>query len=146
MTATRPADPRRRELARIHILAQRLGLSREQYEAVLLTVASVDSAALLDSYGRRQVIDHLERRLPPDRRGGWRGRSRQRAASGKAGLVAKIQALLIHARPARDDAYADAMALRMFGVQRFTWCNLGQLGKIVAALAIDARRQGKVQP
>jgi Protein of unknown function (DUF1018). len=140
VTARKPVDQRTRELGAIHVLAKQLRMTRDQYEAVLLTVAHVDSAALLDSHGRRAVIEHLRSRLPPGAQG---GPTRQRPAVSRDALVRKIRALLINGATRRADAYADAMAQHMFGVERFTWCTPDQLHRLVGALAIDQRRRGR---
>ncbi|MNR18712.1 hypothetical protein D3C85_1354560 [compost metagenome] len=58
-------------------------------------------------------------------------------------LVGKINAQLTEA--GRPVAYADAMALRMYQVQRLEWCSAEQLRGIVAALAYDAKRHGRPQ-
>lgn len=141
----RQADPRRRELARIHILAGLLGLDRDQYEAMLWSVGRVESSARLDSKGRAQVIAHLEAHAKT--RGlSLRAKPRQRPADGKARLVAKVRALLINATPRRNDAYADGMSKRMFGIEKYTWCDPGQLHKLIAALQIDrTRREERTQ-
>lgn len=131
-------DQRVRELGRIHILAKQLGLTRDQYEAVLLTHARVESAALLDAHGRSVVIKHMEAVLA---RSGKQPKRRQRPALGKAELVSKVRALLMSAKPARDDAYADAMAKRMFHVDQFTWCDGDQLWRLIAALSYDRKRR-----
>jgi phage gp16-like protein len=138
---------RNREIARIKVLSKELGLDDAAYRIVLWEKCKAESAAHLDEAGRRTMIDHLVQRLrltKPDspqlqRR---RMRARQRASDDKAGLVAKVRALLINASPGpKDDAYADAMALRMFKVARFTWLQPAQLSKLVAALAIDSKRR-----
>lgn len=132
-------DPRNRDLGRIHILKKDLGLNDDQYRVLLWTIARVDSSKDLDSYGRRQVIEHLEAHAK--RAGLTRRPARQTAAPDKAPMVAKIRALLINAPGgARDDAYADAMAARMFRVERFTWCSHDELHRLIAALSVDARR------
>lgn len=133
------ADQRRRELAQIHCLAKDLALDEDTYRAMLWTIARVDSAAALDEHGRRQVIRHL--RAKAEAAGVNTYRRRQTPAQSKRALVAKIRALLIHAQPRRDDAYADAMSRHMFGVSRFTWLDHQQLRKLVAALEIDKRRK-----
>ncbi|MFV2949690.1 phage protein GemA/Gp16 family protein, partial [Pseudomonas japonica] len=56
-------------------------------------------------------------------------------------LIGKIEAQLTEA--ARPWAYADAMAVRMFQVERVEWCDPEQLRRLVAALAYDARRHGR---
>lgn len=67
MTArTRPRAPqsaRSRELARIHLQAQQLGMIQrgddETYRCMLWSVARVRSAKDLDEHGRRAVLEHL---------------------------------------------------------------------------------------
>ncbi len=129
---THAPDLRKRELAQIHIARQQLGMDDDTYRAMLWTVARVKSAADLDWAGRKQVLDHCKAK-------GFKIKSRPAPAKSKAALVAKIRALLIAAGN-RPDAYADGMARRMFKVERFGWCTHQQLGKLIAALAIDARR------
>lgn len=131
-------DQRVRELGRIHCLKRDLGLDDEAYRNVLWAVARVDSAAQLDAHDRIAVI-HLQAHA--QRAGIRRPKARQKPAMHKAALVSKVRALLMDAKPRRDDAYADGMAQRMFGVERFTWCEPAQLHKLVAALSIDQRRR-----
>lgn len=140
------ADPRNRELGRIHILKKDLGLDDDQYRVVLWTVARVDSSRDLDSHGRQQVIAHLESHAK--RAGVGQRKTRQTPADGKAPMVGKIRALLINAPGGRrDDAYADAMSQHMFQVARFTWCTPDQLHKLVSALIIDLKRTvGRAAP
>lgn len=130
------AERRRKELAQIHIAIKDLGLDRDTYEAMLDSVAGVRSASDLDAEGRRRVIEHL--------RGlGWQPRrpGRGRPAAGRAELVRKIRAQLAEA--GRPDTYADGIARKMFGVERFEWCGPDQLRRIVAALDYNARRHGR---
>ncbi len=132
---------RKREIARIKILAKELGLDDAAYRNVLWEITKSESAADLDAAGRKAMIDHLVARVRHTKPGSPQLRTRQRPANRKAELAAKIRALLINAEPARDDAYADAMAQRMFGVQLFTWCSEAELLKLIAALSIDAKRR-----
>lgn len=130
-------DQRRRDLAVIHLAAKDLGLSREDYECLLWSVARVRSSAELDAHGRRRVIEHLKSRgFKPRRKG------RTRPAPERELMVAKIRALLINAKEGpRPDSYADAMAQRMFSVARFEWCKPDQLHKLIQALEVDKRRR-----
>lgn len=139
MRSMQPHDKRRRQLAQIHIAAKQLGLDDDTYRAMLREVAGVTSAADLSDTGRRKVLTHLQRL-------GWapRRKGRSTPAPDKAALVAKIRAQL--AAAARPDAYADGMAKRMFGIDRFEWCTPEQLRKIVAALAYDAQRRKSGMP
>lgn len=142
-----PLDPqqrRRRELAAIHKGAAQLGLDTQDrdpdsvYRTMLRQVGGATSAADLDAAGRRRVLDHLRRlgALPERMR-------RPRPPEDKAALVAKIRAQLAAAH--RADTYADGIAKRMFDIDRFEWCTPEQLHKIVAALAYDAKRNGRVR-
>ena len=129
------ADIRKRELAQIHVAKAQLGLDDDTYRAMLWTVARVKSAADLDWAGRKKVIDHLKS-------AGAKSKSRPAPAASKAVLVYKIRAQLI-ALDNKPDAYADGMARHMFHIERFEWCDPAQLGKIIAALAIQQKREGK---
>lgn len=125
-------DIRRRELAQIHVAKAQLGLDDETYRAMLWTVARVKSAADLDWAGRKKVLDHLKA-------GGFKIKSRPAPAASKAVLVSKIRAQLI-ALDNKPDTYADGMARHMFHIERFEWCAPHQLGKIIAALAVQQKR------
>ena len=130
-------DVRKNELAQIHVAKKELGLDDETYRAMLWAVARVKSSADLDWSGRKRVLDHLKAK-------GWKNNSKRRPdpAKGKRALVGKIRALLInHAEGAKEDAYADGIARRMFGVEKFTWCDDRQLYAIIQALMVDARRK-----
>lgn len=131
---TSPSN-RSRELARIHILAGELGLDRSAYEAVLWTIARVESAAKLDDGGRRDVIAHLQRLR------GQKPRPQGTAPKtvSERPLLRKIAAQLSDA--GRAWGYAQALAERIAGKERLEFCSDAELGKIVAALAIDQKRR-----
>jgi phage gp16-like protein len=124
-------------LASIHIGAKQLGLSREDYECMLWSVARVRSSGDLDSAGRKRVIEHLKSRgFKPRRKG------RAKPAEGRELMVRKVRALLInHPTGAKPDGYADGMAKRMFDVDRFEWLKPDQLHKLIQALEIDRKRR-----
>lgn len=140
MTRSAP-DRRRRELARIHILAQQLGMAREQYEAVLWTVARVHSSKELDSHGRQQVIQHMEQRakdlgITVDRR----KKVRERVGDDRAPMLGKVLRLLGE----RDEAYALGVLQQMFGKAapaKLEWANHEQLRALIAALSKDRQRR-----
>ncbi len=130
-------DVRRKEIAQIHVAKKELGLDDETYRAMLWAIARVRSSADLDWEGRKRVLDHMKAK-------GWKNNSKRRPepAKGKKALVGKIRALLInHSSGAKSDAYADGISQRMFGVEKFTWCDDSQLYGIVQALMVDARRR-----
>ncbi len=136
-------DPRRRDLATIHIAAKQLGMDRETYEAMLWAVARVHSAKDLDDGGRKRVLEHLRAVGFKARRPGspHPGRPHNLDGGDRGGQLKKIEAMLTAA--GRPWAYADGMAKRMCHVDRVTFCNPEQLGKIIAALVYDAKRHGR---
>lgn len=127
---------RNRELARIHMLANQLGLARDQYEAVLWTQqAGCESAADLDEHGRRRVIEQLERQIA-DRRSveGTPPRNMDRP------MMRKIRAQLAEA--GLPWAYAAGVARKTCGGKtNLDWCSDEELRRVVAALALSAKRR-----
>lgn len=128
-------------LAKIHIAKAQLGMDDETYRAILARVAGVRSAKDLSPRQIGAVIAEFVRL-------GWvptvakkAGRKKPNAADARKPLMGKIEAFLAEAN--RPWAYADAMALRMFKVERVEWCDAGQLQPLVAALTYDAKRQGR---
>jgi len=128
------SDQRQRELARIHCLKKELDLDDATYRTMLSTVADVASASQLDNHGRQQVIEHLQAR-----RGG--AHRQPQPSADREPLVRKIQAQL--ADLGVDEAYADAIARQMHGIQRWRWCSPPQLRSVTAALWYRQRRQGR---
>ncbi len=143
------SDARRRELAKIHILAGELGLDtadrnpESEYRSILWTIGRVRSAGQLDQAGRLALLDHLSKRgrwHRPTQLSGAEHRARKPiVAADRQALIDKLEAQL--AAAARPWKYAEAMAQRMFRVERLEWCDGAQLRKIVAALEYDARRR-----
>ena len=127
---------RNKELAKIHIAAKQLGIEGDTYRDMLWVVARVKSSKDLDEHGRKMVIDHLKKCGARFTR-----KRRIRPAGDKADLLAKIQAFLAEAK--RPDSYADGMAKRICNIEKVEWCTPEQLGKIIAALAYDAKRHGR---
>jgi phage gp16-like protein len=127
-------------LAKVHIAKQQLGMDDETYRALLARVAGVRSAKELNKRQMSAVLAEFERlgfkpKAPKSKR------KTPKPAADRAAQVGKIEAFLAEAK--RPWAYADAMALRMFKVERVEWCNSDQLGRMIAALAYDARRHGR---
>lgn len=127
----RITDKRQAELAKIHIAKKQLDLDDGTYRDMLWTLARVRTASELDEHGRRQVLEHLKSR-------GFRDRTRPQPTHDRAALISKVRAQLFDLE--RHEIYADAMSRRMFHVDRFEWCNPGQLHKLVAALAYQQKR------
>ncbi|WP_111745579.1 phage protein GemA/Gp16 family protein, partial [Salinisphaera orenii] len=107
-----------------------LALDDAAYREMLWTVARVRSAADLDGYGRRAVLDHLKSR-------GWQprgGRGGQRPANAdREPMLTKIEALL--ADQNLPWTYADRLAKQMYGVERVAWLrDTDQLAGLITAL------------
>jgi phage gp16-like protein len=136
-------DNRNADLAKIHIAKKDLGMSEEDYRAMLWTVGRVKSSAQLDDAGRRQLLAHLSKL-------GWAPKPgkpkvlqlHERVTEQKRRLAWRIEQWLAVAEPAREESYADGMARKMFHVERVTFCTVDQLHRIVAALEIDGKRNG----
>ncbi|TBV12774.1 gp16 family protein [Stutzerimonas kirkiae] len=129
-------------LAKIHIAKAQLGLDDETYRALLARVAGVHSAKELTPRQVGAVLAEFQRLgfepKPATKRA---GRNKPNAATERKALVGKIEAQLAEA--GRVWAYVDAMALRMFQVERVEWCDTDQLRRLIAALAYDAKRNGR---
>lgn len=127
-------------LAKIHIAKAQLGLDDETYRAVLARVAGVRSAKDLNKRQIGHVLAEFER-LGFKPKASSKGRKAPMPAPEREPLVGKIEALLAEA--GRPWAYADAMAARMYKVERVEWCDTKQLQGLVAALVYDAKRHGR---
>ncbi|MCM2318084.1 MAG: regulatory protein GemA [Pseudomonas sp.] len=128
-------------MSKIHIAKKDLGLDDDTYRALLARVAGVRSAKDLNPRQVSAVLAEFQRL-------GWQpvaakkaGRKAPKPAPDRAALVGKIEAFLAEAK--RPWAYADAMAARMFQVERVEWCDSDQLQRLVAALVYDAKRHGR---
>lgn len=127
---------------KIQIARRQLGLDDETYREILKRTVGVESSKDLSPRQVGRVLAELERLgfQPTPAKG---GRAKPKAADDRGPLVGKIEAQLAEA--GRPWAYADAMALRMFQVERVEWCDTDQLRRLVAALAYDAKRNGRPQ-
>lgn len=128
-------------LAKIHIAKSQLGMDDETYRALLARVAGVRSAKDLSPRQIGAVLAEFERLGFKPKPAKKAGRAVPKPAPDRASLVGKIEAFLAEAN--RPWAYADAMALRMFKVERVEWLDSGQLQRLVAAFVYDAKRHGK---
>ncbi|MCC8341592.1 regulatory protein GemA [Pseudomonas stutzeri] len=127
-------------LAKIHIAKAQLGLDDDTYRALLARVAGVRSAKDLNRRQVGLVIAEFQRlgwQPAPARKAG----RQPKPTPDRKALIGKIEAFLAEAE--RPWAYADAMALRMFKVERVEWLDSGQLQRLVAAFAYDAERHGR---
>lgn len=131
----------RGKLAQIHIAKSQLGLSDDEYRALLGRVAGVSSAKDLTNRNVGAVINELQRL-------GWKpapakkaGRKAPRPPRTRATVMRKVEALLADA--GRPWAYADGMAKHMFGADRVDWLDDDQLNRLMQGLVIDANRRGQ---
>lgn len=108
---------RKSDLAKIHLAKKELGMDDETYRAMLQSVAGVTSAKDLDAEARRKVLDHLRscgmkfKRSSTPR---YPGKPHNMDAQ-----LEKIEALLADMN--LPWSYADAMAKRMYKVDRIAW-------------------------
>lgn len=143
------SDARRRELAKIHILAGELGLDTadrnpaSEYRSILWTIGRVHSAGALDQAGRLAVLDHLAQRGRRERRASPApSYGRKPAVQAELQpLIDKIEALL--ADSALPWKYAHAIGERMFRVKQLEWLRADQLRGVITALVKRAARPAK---
>ena len=138
---TTSPDPRRgKDLARIHMAAAQLGLDDETYRDCLFDLTGQRSAAALDAKQRWKVLRHLSRAGAKAAQGPYPSKPTIVRAD-KAALIGKIEAYLAEA--GRPWAYVHAMARRMFKREQVQLCDPDELHRLVAALAIDAKRHDR---
>lgn len=141
MPSTRPRsadDQRKADLARIHAQQHQLGMDDDAYRAMLERITGQRSAGTLGIAGRQAVIAEL-RRLGAPGKGKPKGKAPR--SLDRSAYLRKINALL--ANGDKPWEYAHAIAKRMFGVDRIDFVSAANLRKVVAALAIDARKQAR---
>lgn len=134
------ARRRKADLAKVHIGKKALGMDDDAYRAMLRMVGGVDSAADLDGAGLSAVIRHMK---GLGWRPGYKGAKRRTtpAKDDRRPMIGKVRAML--AAAGRGDEYADGIARRMFGVDRYEWLPYDQLHKLVTAMVYDAKRHGR---
>ncbi|SDK31188.1 gp16 family protein [Billgrantia gudaonensis] len=130
----------RGKLAQIHIAKQQLGLSDEDYRAILARTAGVSSAKQLTNRNVGNVLAEFKRLGWEPKPAKKAGRKAPRPPATRQVVMGKVEALLADA--GRPWAYADAMAQRMFQVERVDWLDDAQLHKLLQALIIDNKRHG----
>ncbi len=127
----------RSDLAKIHIARKQLAMDEDTYRDMLQAVGGVKSAKDLDDKGAAKVLAHLHRSgFKPTKQSS----RRPRVTDGRTKLVGKVEALL--ADGGKPWSYAEAMAQRMFGIDRLEWCDHDQLWRLAAALQMSANRNG----
>jgi phage gp16-like protein len=140
-------DARMSKLATIHIGRQRLGMAEDVYRDMLERISAqhgkpVRSAADCTEPQLNAVLRELDRLgFKPAASPKTRGKPKNFAQLPE--YVTKIEALLAQLKA--PWSYADAIARRMFGIERVAWCTNGaQLQKILAALDYEAKKQAQL--
>lgn len=125
-------------LAKIHIGKAQLALDDDTYRALLRSVGGAASAKDLSAEGASKVLRHMEScGFKPTRS----GKRRPRVAGPRTAQLAKIEALLADA--GRSWEYVDGMVKRICKVDALEFCDDAMLGKLIAALQIDAKRRAE---
>lgn len=136
-------DPRRAQIAKIHLAATQLGLDDGTYRDLLRRITGKDSSAGMSVAERDQVIRELKRLGFSDtlKQGGGAVFAGRPETVDDTPMLKKIEALLADA--GRPWNYAIAMSQRMFKVERLEWLKGDQLHRLIAALQIDANRSNR---
>jgi phage gp16-like protein len=127
------------ELAKIHVAKKQLGMTDEDYRAMLWTQGRVSSSKDLDQSGRQRVLDHLKAC-------GFKpvASNKPKPSLDALPLVRRIRAQLISLER-KPDEYADGIAQQMLGADApkfFEWCQLRDLERISQALTYQQNRTG----
>lgn len=140
-------DARMSALATIHIGRQRLGMAEDVYRDMLERISGQHgkpqrSAAQCSTRQLAAIVDEL-RRLGLEIKPSPKTRGKPRNFKELPEYITKIEALLAELKA--PWSYADAIARRMFGIERVAWCTNGaQLRKILAALDYEKKKQSQL--
>lgn len=141
-------DHRNTDLAKIHLAKKALGMSDEDYRAMLWTHGRVDSAAKLDHAGRQRVLAHFRacgfKPIPSEN---TKRPKRPTPSTDALPMVRRIRAQLISLGNL-PDTYADGIAQQMLGQHApefFEWCTPHDLYRITQALGVEQQRKGAQQ-
>ncbi len=142
MTATAPADPRRKaEIGKIKIGAKSMALDDDAYRALLQRLTGRTSAAELSAGERAAVLDEMQRL-------GAFGASARRPGQRHLQKVRALWASLYNLAAIDSDAGAalDAFVRRQTGVDRAVWLRAGQAAAVIEALKAIGARHGWTVP
>lgn len=137
----RPSPHRRAMIAKVHIARQQLGLTEDDYRAVMLRVVGQQSASDCTDRELEQLLGEFQRQ-------GFRSTSRPsgpRPADHPTARKARALWISLHQLGAIDDASEtalEAFARRQLGCDRLQWANQQQTYKLVEALKAIAERHG----
>lgn len=138
---TSDAEKRRKaEIKLIQIAKSRLNMDEDVYRRLLREIGGVDSSTKLDAAGRGRLLDRFARLgFVSTARAKRAAKGSMNAAPDRAALLGKIDALLLS--QGRDRTYIEpGMVKRICKVDSLAFCNAEQLGKLVAALQYDKKR------
>ncbi|WMD23081.1 regulatory protein GemA [Achromobacter seleniivolatilans] len=134
------AVARKRAISAVHVLKTQAGMSDDEYRAMLQAQTGLTSSKDLDIAQLRRVLDHFARLGVKSQ-----GRAKlDRVGTSRQRLLAKLTAQLNAA--GRDRRYLDGMVKRIAKVDALEFCDEHALSKLIAALAIDAKRHGRAYP
>ncbi|MFZ5747671.1 MAG: gp16 family protein [Pseudomonadota bacterium] len=134
---------RRPLLAKVHLAAKELGLSDDDYRAILIDVAGVSSARDMSETQLAAVIERFKAR-------GWkqaapRGRGQGKPADHPAALKARALWISLYHLGAIDnasEAALEAFARRQLKCARLQWADQALVYRLVEALKAIAERHG----
>ncbi len=133
-----PEDRRRADLAKIHVAKKELGLSDENYRALLQGLCGVKSAKDLDFMGRQKLLIKLQSLgWKPAPAAGKPGRKPWKPAAGSQG--SKILALWLELKrkgklhTPTDEALFDFVK-DMSGVEHPDWLTAAQANDVIEGL------------
>lgn len=128
---------RKRAITAIHVLKAQAAMPDEDYRTMLVAQTGKASCAEMEIGELRRVLEQFARLgIKSAARG-----KRDRVGRDRHRLLAKIDAQL--AAAGRDREYLAGMVKRIAKVDALEFCDETALGKLVAALAIDAKRHGR---
>jgi phage gp16-like protein len=139
------ADKRRRDLAAIHASAKALNMDQDTYRSMLERLTGKRSSADLSAGQRSDVLAEMQR-LGADVSRKQRGRVAQHPGKPHnfdtmPEMITKIGAQLADMK--LPWAYAEAIAKRMYGIERIAWITKeDQLKGLIAALHVEAEKRG----
>lgn len=138
-----PGERRRRDLAAIHAGAKQLQLDEDTRRDLIQRITGHRSAGDLDDAGRAAVIQEM-RRLGAGKPGARKPAHYPGTPHNFDHLhaeITKIEAQLADMK--LPWSYADAIAKRMFGIQRCAWLRgRNQLVAVLSALHYEQRKRG----
>lgn len=129
--------PAQRLQAQIHIARKELGMDDDTYRLALSNMTGKTSTKGMTLQELKTVVEGFRSRgFVPKKIG-----RRPRPPKDRAALMDKVEALL--ADKGLSWNYAHSMALRMFKIKRVDWLDGDQLWRLVAALEVQKRREGR---